>query len=169
MAQHQAKDASKHPSKAGETSGDSSDKLSRISEMYRAPGNRNKKMVSNSGPVSSTKSSVKGGSPAKKSKVEDSRFAHAEPPHVAKKGSYPLDNSPKKHIKQGSRSMERPSKSSFGQDLLEIDLRRKIGTKSPKPNSQVTPNPYAVPPPGHNPNPPPVTTWQPFSSPQAPF
>ena len=38
MAQHQAKDASKHPSKAGETSGDSSDKLSKISEMYRAPG-----------------------------------------------------------------------------------------------------------------------------------
>ena len=59
VAQHQAKDASKHPSKAGETSGDSSDKLSKISEMYRAPGNRNKKIVSNSGPVSSTKSSVK--------------------------------------------------------------------------------------------------------------
>ena len=91
MAQHLAKDKSK----AGETSVDSSDKLSRISEMYRAPGNRNKKIVSTSGPVSSTKSSVQGGSPAKKGKFEDPRFAHAEPPYVAKKACIPSKTHPK--------------------------------------------------------------------------
>ena len=61
-----AKDTSKCSAKAGKNESDSSDNPSNRNKLYRAPGNRNKQLVSTFGHVSSTKSSRKGGSPAKK-------------------------------------------------------------------------------------------------------
>ena len=156
-----AKDTSKGSAKAGANESDSSDNPSTRNNLYRAPGNRNKQKVSTSSHVSSTKSSSKEGSPAKKTKVDNSHSGHADPPQVtsgqrqltmnkmhAKKGSSPLDTPPKKPIRQGSCSLDRlSSKKSFGQELLETDLRRKLGTKSPSPKLPMTVNPYAVPPP----------------------
>ena len=70
----------------------------------------------------------------------------------ANKGSYPLNISPKKPTRQGTQSLDRLlSKSSFGQDLAKIDLRRKICTKSPNPKIPMPVNPYAVPPPSKPP------------------
>ena len=162
-AEWQAKDASKHASKASEKSACIDDKLSKINSMYGAQGILNKPAVSESDSVSSTKNYLKGGSPAKKSRVEDTHPAHAESPHVKSgqrqmklpemlvhQGSYPTKTPPKKPTRQGSRSMERPSKSSFEQDLLASDLRRKIDACHTKPKVNLTFTPFTHPPPGLN-------------------
>ena len=109
-----AKDTFKGSAKASANESDSSDNPSTRNNLYRAPGNRNKQKVSTSSHVSSTKSSSKEGSPAKKTKVDNSHSGHADPPKVtsgqrqltmtemlAKKGSSPLDTPPKKADKAG--------------------------------------------------------------------
>ena len=162
-AEFQAKDASKHASKASEKSACIDDKLSKINSMYGAQGILNKPTVSESDSVSYTKNHLKGGSHAKKSRVEDTHPAHAESPHVksgqrqtpemlAHQGLYPTKTPPKKPTRQGSRSMERPSKSSFEQDLQASDLRRKIDARQidarhSKPKVEISLRPFTHPPP----------------------
>ena len=100
-----AKDASKNASKASENSTDHDSKLSKLSSMYGAQDNLNKPTVS----VSVTKTSMKGASPAKKSRVEETHSAHAESPHVrsgqrhmklpemlSQQGSHPIKIPPQK-------------------------------------------------------------------------
>ena len=70
------KDASKNASKASENSTDLDSKLSKLNSMYGAQDNLNKPTVPDS--VSVTKTSLKGASPAKKSRVEEAHSAHAE-------------------------------------------------------------------------------------------
>ena len=134
-----AKDASKNASKASEKSTDLDDKLCKLTSMYGAQGNLNKPTVPDS--VSVTKTSSKGASPAKKSRVEETHSAHAESPHVrsgqrhmklpemlSQQGSYPTKIPPKKPQRQGSHSIERLPKKSFEQDLQSADRTQKFDT-----------------------------------------
>ena len=159
---------SKKSAKAGTPESDSSDTPS-LKKMYRAS---NKNPIVTPSHVSSSKSSRKEGSPAKKVKMDNFHSDHAGPSQVtsgqrhltktemlANKGSHPPLIPPKKPTRQGTQSLDRlSSKSSFEQDLAKLDiplpladLRRKLGTKSPNPKIPMPVNPYALPPP---PNPP---------------
>ena len=178
-AKHRAKDKAKaktknipkKSAKAGATESDSSDTPSR-NNMYRASG---KNLVLTPSHVSSSKSSRKEGSPAKKVKMDNFHSDHAGPSQVtsgqrhltktealANKGSNPPLIPPKKPTRQGTQSLDRlSSKSSFEQDLAKLDiplpladLRRKLGTKSLNPKIPMPVNPYALPPPCPPPNPP---------------
>ena len=164
IAEYQTRDASKHAPKASEKPACIDDKISSIKSMYGAHGILKKPTVSESDSVSSKKNYSKGGSPAKKSRVENTHPAQAEssnvkagqrptkiPDLLAHQGSYPTKTPPKKPTRQGSRLMERLSKSSFEQDLQASDLRRKIDARQidarhSKPKVEISLRPFTHPP-----------------------
>ena len=143
-----AKDASK----ASESSPDLDSKLSKLNSMYGTQDNLNKPTVS------VTKTSFKGASPAKKSRVEETRPALAESPHIKpghrhmrlpemppQQGSHPIKMPPKKPQRQGSYSIERIPKKSFEQVSRSTERSRKPDTRTPKPTVKSSTSTYTLP------------------------
>ena len=127
----------KETSKASENSTNLASKLSKLDSMYGTQDNLNKPSVS------VTKSSLKGASPAKKSRFEETRPALAESPHIKpghrhmklpemppQQGSQQIKIPPKKPQRQGSCSTERFPKKSLEQGPQSTERSRKPKTRN---------------------------------------